>query len=164
MDDGAIKYVHVNSRALTDADNRPKRLMVTIQDITEREAASQALAYRDRLLHAVTIGTGLLVKAGSLDEAMPESLRLVGESLGVDRVVVMQDDSTAGAAPIVRDVWQSDDIDVHLDAATLAIRLSEESALAAWIAPLRERKYVSTQLSSSEGPVHTFLSRLHSPH
>jgi hypothetical protein len=53
------------------------------RDITERKHAASALAYRDRLLHAVMVGTNVLVKSASMDQGMPEALRIVGESLQV---------------------------------------------------------------------------------
>nr|WP_250890777.1 EAL domain-containing protein [Sphingobium nicotianae] len=158
--DGRLIPVSMSVSINRDGAGKVIGVSFIARDITERQVASEALAYRDRLLHAVTLGTGILVKAGSLDQAMPESLSLVGKSLGVDRVVVMQDRPAEGQAPIVRDVWQAEDVEARLNAVALLGQPVEDPIMNAWIAPLRDHQSVATQLSSSEGHVRAFLERL----
>jgi len=53
MADGRIKYVHERCESEFDAEDKPLRSMGTVQDITERKLADEALAESHRLLQAI---------------------------------------------------------------------------------------------------------------
>jgi PAS domain-containing protein len=127
------------------------------RDITERRQTANELAYRDRLLHAVTVGTGILVKAESLDQGMPEALRIVGECMHVDRVLLLQDGRNHLSAPVLRYIWQMRDIQIPFDMSTLALSAADIGDLTAWRAPMKEGKPVIEQLATSNGGLRTFL-------
>ena len=101
------------------------------RDITERRVAANALAYRDRLQHAVTAGTGMLVNAQSLELGMPKALRVVGESMGVDRVYVLQ--ALVGQAPpmVLRHCWEAGNIQKPLRSIQIPVE-ELQSVFAAW--------------------------------
>ena len=132
------------------------------RDNTERQVASDALAYRDRMLHAVTIAAGLLVKAKSINAGITDALHLVGESLGADRMIVTQvmSDQVRSASSL-SGVWQAQDIDIPINASTFADVDTNDAAISAWIAPLLARKPVITHVASSRGVVHAMLERMH---
>ena len=62
-------------------------------DITDRKRAADALAYRDKALHAVMLGTSRLLSAETSENDTREALRIVGEALDVDRVVVIGEET-----------------------------------------------------------------------
>ena len=127
------------------------------RDITERKLAASELAYRDRLLHAATVGTGILIKAESLDQGMVEALRVVGESMRVDRVIVMQEGPNGMPRPVLRHVWQIPGISLPFNLSTFSASDADMEALSAWRAQLNEGKPLIAQLATSEGPVRAML-------
>jgi PAS domain S-box-containing protein len=50
MDNGAVKYVHERARVTYDAAGRPRRMVGTVQDITERRMAEDELHFANLLL------------------------------------------------------------------------------------------------------------------
>jgi diguanylate cyclase (GGDEF)-like protein/PAS domain S-box-containing protein len=127
------------------------------RDVTERKQGANALAYRDRLLHAATIGIGILVKAESLDQGMSEALRIVGESMHVDRVMVMQEGPNQRPPPVLRYVWQTQGISSPFDLSTFLASDADMEVLRAWRARLKEGKPLIAQLATSEGPLRAML-------
>jgi PAS domain S-box-containing protein len=130
------------------------------RDITVQKQAADALAYRDRLLHAVTVGTAVLVTAGSLEQGMPQALRIVGESMQVDRVLVVQNVPDQAPGTALRYFWQVPDIQVPLDPIIFAALGVDPAAIAAWQAPINNGQPMITQLATSEGPIRGLLERL----
>jgi len=41
----------------------------------------------------LTVGTGILINAESIDQGMPEALHVIGEAMAVDRVLVVKNSS-----------------------------------------------------------------------
>ncbi len=131
------------------------------RDITERLLAADALAYSNRLLHAVTAGTNTLVMAQSLDLGMPEALRVVGEAMGVDRAVVVQ--ANEGQAPpmALLHCWEVADIQVPVTGTQFPVdALLGPAVVAAWFRSLADGKPVIANLATSEGPIRELLERL----
>ncbi len=133
------------------------------RDITDRKLAAGALAYREHLLHAVTISTETLVKANSLKQGMPDALRILGETLRVDRMLVLQEfpgETSLGTLPALRHLWETSGIEAPLDASRSALSAAQRVAFAGWHAPLSANEAVVTHLAGSEGPVRDLLARL----
>jgi PAS domain S-box-containing protein len=114
--DGARVPVSIAVSLTRDAARTVVGASFITRDISERRASAGALAYRDRLLHAVTIGMGTLVKAESLDLGMPDALRVVGEAMQVDRVLLLQAVVGHGPPMAVRYCWEVDGIQVSITA------------------------------------------------
>jgi diguanylate cyclase (GGDEF)-like protein/PAS domain S-box-containing protein len=132
------------------------------RDITERKRTANELAYRDRLLHAVAAGTSVLVKAESLDQGMPEALRIVGESMQVDRVLVMRECPGQIAPPELCYGWQRQDVQGStIDFSALLTSATDGASLLAWRARMNEGHPLIAQLATSEGPVRKLLERFH---
>jgi diguanylate cyclase (GGDEF)-like protein/PAS domain S-box-containing protein len=137
------------------------------RDITERRQAAAALAYRDRLLHAVTVGTGILVQAPLLARGMPEALRIVGEALRADRVMLVREATQQGSAPELQYAWQNSDLPSHAAMPTLAdlavfpSREEDRAALSGWRAGMRDGTPLVAQLATSDGPLRALLEHYH---
>jgi diguanylate cyclase (GGDEF)-like protein/PAS domain S-box-containing protein len=127
------------------------------RDITERRQAASEMAYLDRLLHAVTVGTGILVKAEALDQGMPEALRIVGECMRVDRVLVMQEGPNQMSPPALRFVWQTPDIPRPFDMSAFRVSGADTAGLTAWRAQMKEGKPLIAQRATSEGLIRAML-------
>jgi diguanylate cyclase (GGDEF)-like protein/PAS domain S-box-containing protein len=128
------------------------------RDITERRRAASELAYRDRLLHAVTVGAGALFKGQSLDQGVPEALRIVAESMQIDRVLVMQESPDDTTPPKVHYRWPIQDVHRPIDFSAFPAPAMD---FAGWRAPLKDGRPVISQLATSEGPVRALLEWFH---
>ncbi|MEP7088483.1 MAG: EAL domain-containing protein [Nocardioidaceae bacterium] len=129
------------------------------RNISERQEAAQALDYRDRLLHAVTLGTKALVEASSLDVGMPEALRVIGESMRADRLLVIRLPPEQVASMAVRYRWESTDIQMPIAGATFRLDLLAPDVAATWLGLLTDGKPVIAQLATSEGSVRELFTR-----
>ena len=130
-----------------------------VRDISERRVAADALAYRDRLAHAVTAGTGMLVKAQSLDLGMPEALRVVGENMGVDRVLVVEAIMGQGPPIALRYCWEVKDIQVPITGTQFPLDALGPAVVANWVGSLSDGKSVIANLATSEGLIRKLLER-----
>lgn len=141
----------------TDGQGKPVGTSFIARNMTERMAADRIQAYQDRLLHAVTIGAALLVKTDSLDQAMPEALGIIGEALGIDRVMVMQQHPV----PNTRYLWQRPGSLPLIDKSAYdALPVSEIPAISAWRAQMDGGKPLIAQLATSEGSIGNLLRRV----
>ena len=130
------------------------------RDISERQLAARALVYSDQLLQAVTIGTGMLLKSQSLDRAMPGALRVVGEAMRVDRVLVIQGLTGQVTAMTAHQVWEAPDIQAPVTSPASWAHAMGRAAASAWLGLLTDGKPVIAQLATSEGPVRDLLEHL----
>jgi diguanylate cyclase (GGDEF)-like protein/PAS domain S-box-containing protein len=115
-----------------------------------------SLAYHDRLMHAVTIGAAALVQAESLDVAIPQALRVLGEALGVDRVTVVR----ANPAPALIDVWQRPDALPVVDKSSFTAALTDMTGWSAWWARMNDGNPLMVDRATSEGAAHALFVRL----
>jgi diguanylate cyclase (GGDEF)-like protein/PAS domain S-box-containing protein len=122
LDDGRVVYVHERGRTYRDADGRPLRSVGTMQDVTERCLFERALEARDNTLHAVMMSAAELVSAGSLTEAMPRALDVVGRAIAVDRLMVLRRRDVG--VPALEYAWQAADVP-----------LVTQDVLRAWLSP-----------------------------
>jgi diguanylate cyclase (GGDEF)-like protein/PAS domain S-box-containing protein len=158
--DGARVPVSIAVSLTRDAARKVVGASFVTRDITERRVAADALSYRDRLLHAVTVGTGTLVKAESLDLGMPEALRVVGEAMQVDRVLLLQVVVESGPPMAVRYCWEVEGIPVSITGRPYSVDALGPAVLAAWFDLLTDSKEVIAQLATSEGHIRQLLGSL----
>jgi diguanylate cyclase (GGDEF)-like protein/PAS domain S-box-containing protein len=157
--DGTRLQVSIAVSLTRDANKAVVGASFIARDISERQVAADALAYRDRLSHAVTDGTGILVKALSLDLGMPEALRVVGEGLRVDRVYVLQ--ALVGHAPpmVLRYCWEVEGIQMPLRG--IQVPVAElQAVFTEWFERLSHGEPVFGQLATSEGLIRVLFERL----
>jgi len=101
----------------------------------------------------------MLIKASSLRKGMPEALRILGESMQVNRVLVIREYREPGAVPMLRHAWQAPGIRVPLDALPIPATSAFSASLAAWRAPLGKGEPVIGHLATSAGALQTLLDR-----
>lgn len=101
-------------------------------DITEHKRAADALSFRDKALHAVMVGTSHLVGVESLDDGLPEALRIVGEALDADRVMIIREQGRAEIAAL----WERDGVPVSLAGLDLSSFPVDSAAINEWRRPL----------------------------
>lgn len=139
-----------------------KALLLAGRDITERKKTADDLAYHDRILKAVTVGTAAMVGAEKLETGIPAALGIVGQTMGVDRVLVLEMAENNSRPPSLRFDWQAPNVPVRLDQASLdAGGQVELAAQVEWLAPLYARKPVLTYLESCSSAVRPILERVH---
>lgn len=161
--DGTVVPVSVTISPILDASGDLTGKSCISRDRTAQQQAADALTYRDGLLHAVTIGTAALIEAESVQEGIDGALRCLGESLHVDRVVVLQNNANAALAPLFRGLWEADGLRVPLRTPGSfddLVAPSDYAALAAWRMPLSEGRVVTADRSSSEGAILRLMTRL----
>jgi diguanylate cyclase (GGDEF)-like protein/PAS domain S-box-containing protein len=127
-------------------------------DITERKNAAATLAYRDHLLHAVTAATSVAVRAVSLAEGVPEALRKIGESMGVQRILVLQD--MPGDIPplALRFAWEAPDITVPFALVATGVPQFDPREMAAWRQPLQDGNPVFADAATATGDLRAMLT------
>jgi diguanylate cyclase (GGDEF)-like protein/PAS domain S-box-containing protein len=158
--DGREFWCDISSRRIANFAGRDV-LLSMVRDITERRDAREAIAYRDRLLHTLTLSTAELVKASSLAGSMSAMLKSVGEQLDVDRLLVVQRtgmEHTAAGASITYG-WQREGVK-HIDLAKLAAPYTKhviDPELDAWFAPLLRGLPVKAYASTATGIVRETL-------
>ncbi|MBA4389025.1 MAG: hypothetical protein C0404_13670, partial [Verrucomicrobia bacterium] len=88
--DGSILSVRENARAVRDETGRTLYYEGTVEDISEQKSIQADLFQRrefDRLITSIASGF-VNMAASDLDEGINESLKLLGEFMGVDRAYV----------------------------------------------------------------------------
>jgi diguanylate cyclase (GGDEF)-like protein/PAS domain S-box-containing protein len=130
--------------------------LLTAQDITKRRAALDGTAFRDRILHAITLSVAELVELPTLEDAMSHVLRAVGEALDADRLSVLKAVRTVGEmSTALLFTWQRSS-DLPTIESTFSLFAGEEAEIAAWLAPLRLGKPVIVYADGEDG----FTNRL----
>jgi diguanylate cyclase (GGDEF)-like protein/PAS domain S-box-containing protein len=137
-------------------------LRASLVDVTERRLAEIALAYRDRVLHAVTLSVAELVTAPSLAAGMNQSLQTAAQALQVDRMMILQKSPTQPPAIAVAmsHSWQAADVPV-LGAVELSSIAADSPELAEWLAPLLAGRPVFTDAASATGAIGDLMRRMH---
>ena len=139
--DGSTFYA-TTSISLMMSGGRPYAVGF-FHDITGLKRSADALAHREGLLHAVMQGTSYLVSAEISDGGIHEALRVVGEALDVDRVVVVEEQANG---PVVEAAWERADIPISLagvDLASLPVDFGE-----IWREPLHSGRAVVSHRDS----------------
>ena len=130
-------------------------------DVTERKIAADALAYRDRILHAVTVATAELIAGEPIGTGMSNALKTIGEALVVDRVLVLENTPDVRVPPALYGSWQAAGIAVPIDQAMISTGAPEApEALGVWLAPLAEGKPVVSHARTAEAPIRRLLENL----
>jgi len=130
---------------------------VFFTDVTDRKLADETLAYRDRLLRAVTTATTLAVAALTTGEDVKIALAKIGEAMRVDRIILFRKPRDAVFPALPMFVWQSAAVHRPYAVAQIARQDLDRAELAAWRAPLAEGKPVITQLATAEGSARRVL-------
>ena len=158
---GHLFWTEICVRCITLADRLVG--LASLRDITERKQATTAIEYRGTLLHALASAAGELLTAASLEEGVPSALRIVGEAVRADRVLVMEE-GVVGAdgtpmLPTPRYGWQSSAVPVKVNPAALGA-LPAGTAQDPWFAPLRQGLPITNRLSTATGAAKALMEHL----
>jgi len=156
MDDGTVKHLHATGHSVPGSEGRPLRFFTTLQDVTEQTIAANELKYRDSLLHAVTAGTAILLETDSIDAGMRQALKVMGESMQLDRVgfVQLTGDDTSTA---LRYEWHAPGVPGAPDPALFTTRPSEVPAMMGARAELAKGTVLIAQRAAGPGPFSALL-------
>jgi diguanylate cyclase (GGDEF)-like protein/PAS domain S-box-containing protein len=161
MDDGEVKWVRAIGRRREGPPGKPERLFLAVQDVTAQAASASELAYRDDLLLAVTAGTAILLRAEAIDQGMPEALRILGESMRLDYISIVEEAPQLTSALGFRYSWSARNIPAHIgDAAYFVAPPASPAVMAATRARLAAGEIVIAQLAAGD-PLHAMLERIH---
>jgi diguanylate cyclase (GGDEF)-like protein/PAS domain S-box-containing protein len=158
--DGTLIPVSVTVSPVRDAAGKVVGASSISRDITQQKQDAAALAYGDRLLHAVTHGTAALIDGATFESGMENALQIVGEAMGVDRVIVLREAPGQNPPLVLQHLWQAQDIGVRLDEAAFSRLTMPPAAARAWRDGLAEGKPVITQLASSRRPVRAVMEQI----
>lgn len=139
--DGSTFYATISTSPL--ASGGRAYAVGFFHDITERKRSADALAYRDKALHAVMFGTSHLLGAETFNDGVHEALHTVGEALNVDRVVVVRQQSDGDLR--IKALWERDGIAAPLVESILSSVGKNSEAIARWREPLRSGRVVVSQ-------------------
>jgi diguanylate cyclase (GGDEF)-like protein/PAS domain S-box-containing protein len=137
-------------------------LRASLVDVTESRRTDAALAYRDRVRHAVNVTLAGLVAAPSLAAGLPVALQTAAQALQVDRIVILEKVPLPAPAIAVSlaHSWRAADVP-ELDAGTLSSIAPDSPVLAAWLAPLSQGKPVITDAATARGAIGELMRRMH---
>jgi diguanylate cyclase (GGDEF)-like protein/PAS domain S-box-containing protein len=158
--DKTVRFVRTIGALALDEAGKAASVTGMTQDITERKNAEVALLRRDALLHAVAVSAKEFVTASSLDEAMPMALELVGKTLLVDRILVLDSPKSFGEPPLLRFCWQAPDIGYLLGQDFFNDPTLMTPEITAWQAPLFEGKFVLSNRREASGDLKAMLERV----
>ncbi len=131
-----------------------------VRDITERKLAERALQRRDALLHAVTVGASQLLTAEDLDQAIGTVLELVGRTLDVDRLLVLERPLRKNSPPVLRHLWEGVRAPSKVTGALFEDPGLRNADFAAWIASAEAGATVVTETEKAPDDVRRLFERL----
>jgi diguanylate cyclase (GGDEF)-like protein/PAS domain S-box-containing protein len=135
-------------------------VLLTLRDTTVRRTAQDGLAYRDRILAAVTLSVAELVNSPSMDATMAKVLAAVGEALNVDRILVAEGSHLNLTLPgAVRYAWRKPDSSIRL---IESVEHPEAKAgeIENWLAPLLAGNPVISSANTATGFVAQMMRNL----
>ena len=117
----------------------------------EVSGRDRALQYRDAISRAITECAAELVTTATIGEAIPRSLRTMGEALKVDRIIVLEHQSV-GSPLRLHDAWYAAGASHELRADYFASLSSvEQPDVTEWLKPLRTSGIVAARRSDVRG-------------
>ena len=128
------RFIERHSSTLTGPNDAILGRVWYFRDITERKKAAISLAYRDNILHAITLCVAQLVAGKTLEASLPGALKILAEALDVDRTIVFKQ-SLDGPAVAILASWQRDDVPTLVQD-VLAAYPGEADTIGARFAPL----------------------------
>jgi diguanylate cyclase (GGDEF)-like protein/PAS domain S-box-containing protein len=154
--DGGAGWLLVRGEAEFDDAGVCRRLRGTAVDITERKAAEQALAYRDRVLHAVMACSVAFVAAESMTQPLGDTLRVLGEALNLDRLSLIKVEGSGEDSRHAHvQSWNHDAVEAVTDDMIAAFVRTYGEKMAA----LSGRKFVCNTISAATGATRVFYEQ-----
>jgi diguanylate cyclase (GGDEF)-like protein/PAS domain S-box-containing protein len=156
--DGRQIQLEISGLPLFGEDGAFQGYLGAAYDVTARKAADSALAYRDRVLAAITRSAVELVGAQSVDQAMPGALELIGKALDADRLLLVEAVGAGERAePRLLHSWQSAGAPGLVDRDLLASPAMNSPGVRRWMERLRKGELVVASMTAATGPVSAML-------
>lgn len=113
------------------------------------------------LLEAVTVCITHILNADSLQEALPDALKMIATVVRIDRMVIIENVFAVSVAPsaAVFFVWNSGDAP-KVDTAAIIASSPDREALEEWLSPLRKGDAVIGVRRLAKGPMRDLMTRL----
>jgi diguanylate cyclase (GGDEF)-like protein/PAS domain S-box-containing protein len=158
--DGSQRKLRTQGKITLDTAGRSVGITGTLQDITERRETEAALRKREALMHALAVSASEFVTASSLEEAMPKALELVSRTMQIERMTVLERPKSDLEAPVLRYIWQSEDVKFRLDKEIFEDPGLMSPAFVEWLAPLFKGEIVLSNLRETTGDLKVMLDGL----
>ena len=113
------------------------------------------------LLEAVTVCITHILNADSLQEALPDALKMIARVVRIDRMVIIENvfAGTVAPSPAVFFVWNSGDAP-KVDAAAIIASSPDREAIEEWLSPLRKGDAVIGVRRLAKGLMRDLMTRL----
>ena len=160
--DGRKVFIEISGVPIFDELGAFKGYRGVGRDVTRRALMVREIEDRDAILHAVSRSAALLHTSHSLADGMAEALSLVGETMRVERVLVIEN----GKPPDPRQAvllsygWEAPDVPVSVDLSSFSRPLSNSTELMEWYEPLAENKPVIDTIDTMRGTVAALFGAL----
>ena len=120
----------------------------------------KSLHQRDALLHAVAMSASEIITNPSLEDAIAKVLKMVGTTLQIDRVTVLDRPPLPEGAPTLQFAWQALNLTVTLDNNFFQNSALMTPQIVAWQAPLWDGKIIRADLRTAVGDLKRMLESL----
>lgn len=146
------RFIESQSSTLSSANDPNLGRVWFFRDITERKQAAIALAYRDKVLHAITQCAAALVAGKTLEASLPHALKIAAEALQVDRMLILKRPSGSAEGPAFALIasWQKADVP-QVRADSLVHSVADPKDVDAWFAPLMDGLPVASFADTATG-------------
>jgi diguanylate cyclase (GGDEF)-like protein/PAS domain S-box-containing protein len=160
--DGTQLYLELRGFPIFDKWGRFKGYQGISRDVTQRVRGIQTIEQRDAILHAVSRAVVALQVADDFRKGMAEALRLIGDTMKVDRVLVIESSHPFDAAkPVSLSYsWQAPDVPVNVDSSFFRRPEAASPEVLDWYAPLAANQPVIASNRTATGPVAEVLRLL----
>lgn len=127
-----------------------------------RERFLSDVHQRDRLLQTVTQSAAAIVTSPYLHEAISHSLEAIAQTLGADRMHVLEIVPGAGGHEqcLLRNNWQREDVSPELHTLLRPMSESYAAAVAEWMAPLRDNRAIQGHVDQAPDGLKEYFGRL----
>jgi diguanylate cyclase (GGDEF)-like protein/PAS domain S-box-containing protein len=148
---GDVRTIRWSGRPITS--NGHRYLLGAGSDVTDMRKA-------ETLLRAVAVSASEIGITTNLDASIRKAMEIVSTAIRIDRMGVMERPATPDSAPVYRYAWRAPDVTVKIDESFFEKPPIWTPQTAAWQAPLREGKIVTTDSRTATGDVKKMLEFL----
>lgn len=85
---GEFMYLDVRKAPIMDEKGRMVGIVGSARDVTVQKKIELEIRKRDKLLNAIAKATDLMIQSDDLEESMHQSLEIIGEVIGINRIYV----------------------------------------------------------------------------
>ena len=161
--DGTQLQVSESARLISDENGKPLYYDGTIEDISDRKRAEEALRTRERFLAGLSEVSQLLLSTHDVDQVLPDLLRILGKAAGVSRTYLFRNHQSADGRLMcsLQAEWAASGLEVRTsDDPALQDLPYVANGLARWVEVLGSGGYIAGALedlpAAEKNRLHTF--------